>query len=178
MVALCVLISSFLWRHSLRTFSDDVLCEVHLSFNYSTVSYHPFFIHDTAIVLYSNLFHLLKNAIPKILKKTKFWIFTIFSTNHNVLMKKEPKIIYSIVANAWICDKSAFRFSWENVMSNSGILLPKLFWPTVRKNCSSDWENLFEITRTIYSNSERSEQFLVTECFFNLFLISNKLEQL
>ena len=27
----------------------------------------------------------------------------------------------------------------------------------------------FEITRTIYSNSERSEQFLVTECFFNLF---------
>ena len=21
----------------------------------------------------------------------------------------------------------------------NGILLPKLFWPTVRKNCSSDW---------------------------------------
>ena len=29
---------------------------------------------------------------------------------------------------------------------------------------------MFEITWTIYSNSERSEQFLVTECFFNLFL--------
>ena len=28
----------------------------------------------------------------------------------------------------------------------------------------------FEIARTICSNSERSEQFLVTECFFNLFL--------
>ena len=28
----------------------------------------------------------------------------------------------------------------------------------------------FEITWTIYSNSERSEQFLVTDCFFNLFL--------
>ena len=26
---------------------------------------------------------------------------------------------------------------------------------------------IFEITRTIYSNSERSEQFLVTECFSN-----------
>ena len=63
-----------------------------------------------------------------------------------------------------------------------GILLPKLFWPTVRKNCSSDREKLlkfeaegwefqnFEITRTIYSNSESSEQFLVTECFFNLFI--------
>ena len=28
----------------------------------------------------------------------------------------------------------------------------------------------FEITRTIYSNGERSEQFLVKECFLNLFL--------
>ena len=53
----------------------------------------------------------------------------------------------------------------------------------MRKNCSSDQEKtfeirgrrprickIFEITRTIYSNSERSEQFLVTEWFFNLFL--------
>ena len=69
-----------------------------------------------------------------------------------------------------------------------GILLTKLFWPTVsrpavRKNCSSDqkktfeirgWspriDKIFEVTGTIYSNSERSEQFLVTECFFNFFL--------
>ena len=35
----------------------------------------------------------------------------------------------------------------------NGILLPKLFF-----------------TRTICSNSERSEQFFVAECFFNLFL--------
>ena len=28
----------------------------------------------------------------------------------------------------------------------------------------------FEITRTIYSNSESSERFSMTECFFNLFL--------
>jgi hypothetical protein len=103
---------------------------------------------------------------------------------------------------------------------NNGILLPKLFWPTVRKNCSSDrekhlkfeaegqefeisrtilipkcsdllWEknvlvikktlkleaegqefakNLRSLNRTIYSNSESSEQFLVTEWFFNFFL--------
>ena len=25
-----------------------------------------------------------------------------------------------------------------------GILLPKLFWSTVRKNCSSDWEKLLK----------------------------------
>ena len=70
--------------------------------------------------------------------------------------------------------------SWPNSI-RYGILLPKLFWPTVRKNCSSDREKIvkfeakgqefaknFEITRTIYSNSERSERLLVTECFFNL----------
>ena len=39
---------------------------------------------------------------------------------------------------------------------------------------------MFEITRVIYSRSERSEQFLVTNPFLTcswMFLISNKLEQ-
>ena len=74
---------------------------------------------------------------------------------------------------------------FERIMN--GILLPKLFWPTVRENCSSDWEKLLKFKaggwefakilrshRTICLNSERSEQFLVTECFF----WSNRLEQL
>ena len=64
-----------------------------------------------------------------------------------------------------------------------GIFLPKLFWLTLRKNCSSDQEEIlkfeaegrefakiFEITRAINSNSERSERFLVIEYFYNLFL--------
>ena len=60
----------------------------------------------------------------------------------------------------------------------------KIVLPTVRKKCSSDREKLLKfeaegqefakilrsLNKTIYSNSERSEQFLVTECFFNLFL--------
>ena len=40
---------------------------------------------------------------------------------------------------------------------------------------------MFEISATIYSNSEKLEQFLETECFFTSswrFLISNKLEPL
>ena len=58
----------------------------------------------------------------------------------------------------------------------NGILLPKLIRPTVRKKCSSSNREKkaegreFEITITIFSNSERSETFLVTESFFNLFL--------
>ena len=60
-------------------------------------------------------------------------------------------------------------------MSRNGILLPILFRPTVRKNYSSDQEKLLKFKsegkefenflRTIYSTSENSEQFLVTECF-------------
>ena len=75
---------------------------------------------------------------------------------------------------------ATFSSIWQN---RNGILLLKLFWPTVRKKMFwwsrktfeiRGWKprifKIFEITWTIYSNSERSEQFLVTECFFNLFL--------
>ena len=53
----------------------------------------------------------------------------------------------------------------------------------MRKNCSSDQEKVLKLEvegrefekilqshETIYLNSERSEKFLVTEWFFNLFL--------
>ena len=61
----------------------------------------------------------------------------------------------------------------------------------LRKNCSSDREKIvlvieknfanFESTRTICSNSERSEQFLIQNVFLTCswkFLRHNKLEQL
>ena len=47
----------------------------------------------------------------------------------------------------------------------SGILLPKLFWPTVRKNCSSDWEKIlkFEAEGREFAKFLRSlEQFIQT----------------
>ena len=46
-----------------------------------------------------------------------------------------------------------------------GILLPKLFWPTVRKNCSSDREKLlkFESKGREFAKVLRSlEQFIQT----------------
>ena len=75
----------------------------------------------------------------------------------------------------------------------NGILLTKLFLPTERKNWSSDREKLeirdwrlricklFEITRTIYSNSEGQNNFWWQNAFLTFswrFLISNELEQL
>ena len=53
----------------------------------------------------------------------------------------------------------------------NGILLPKLFWPTVRKNCSSDRENLlkFEAEGREFATILRSpEQFMQTlKCQYN-----------
>ena len=46
---------------------------------------------------------------------------------------------------------------------NNGILFPKLFWPAVRKNCSSDWEKLlkFEAEGWEFAKFLRSlEQFI------------------
>ena len=50
-------------------------------------------------------------------------------------------------------------------MGYNGILLPKLFWPTVRKNCSSDREKLlkFEAAGREFEKFLRSlEQFIQT----------------
>ena len=46
-----------------------------------------------------------------------------------------------------------------------GILLTKLFWPTVRRNCSSDWEKIlkFEAEGQEFAKFLRSlEQFIQT----------------
>ena len=80
----------------------------------------------------------------------------------------------------YVSFKTAWLFCRDLWNLKNGILIPKLLWPTVRKNWSGDLETLLkfeaegrefakkiEITRTIYSNRERSEHFLVTECFFN-----------
>ena len=55
----------------------------------------------------------------------------------------------------------------------NGILLPKLFWPTVRKNCSSDREKLLKLKAESreFANILRSlEQFVRTGKGKNNFL--------
>ena len=70
----------------------------------------------------------------------------------------------------------------------SGILLPKFFWPTVRKNCSIGQEKLLKKAKGqefeknlrslwhFYSNGERWDTYLVTECFFVSFVHGGKVE--
>ena len=62
-------------------------------------------------------------------------------------------------------------------------MLPNLFWPSVRKKCSSDREKLLKIDAECQEfakflrsleqliqtvKGQKSEQLLVTECFFKL----------
>ena len=73
------------------------------------------------------------------------------------------------------------QFGMEHIFWNNGILLPKLFWPAVRKNCSSNWEKISKIWgwRPIICKMRLLEQFIQTvkgqnnfwqQNVFNLFL--------
>ena len=53
---------------------------------------------------------------------------------------------------------------WMSNSKNYGILLPKLFWPSVRKNCSSDQEKhlKFEAQGREFAFLRSLEQFIQT----------------
>ena len=65
-------------------------------------------------------------------------------------------------------DKNCVRWPYNVVseLPRNGILLPKLFWPTVRRNCSSNRERkTFEIqglSPRICKNFEITKQFIQT----------------
>ena len=72
-------------------------------------------------------------------------------------------------------DQKDSDYSWHR----NGILLPKLSWLTVRKNCSSDWEKLLkfqaegqEFLRSLEHlfEQEKGRKVFEKEWFFNLFL--------
>ena len=80
-----------------------------------------------------------------------------------------PSFLWHFCLNwhRWIWQRSAW-FSTEQkhwIIVIIGILLPKLFWPTVRKNCSSDREKLlkFKAEGREFAKFLRSlEQFIQT----------------
>ena len=83
-----------------------------------------------------------------------------------------------------ICETQTNQSVLKPVESDNGILLPKLFWPTERKNCSSDQEKLLKFVAEgwEFANFLRSlEQFIQTvkgQNNFWRFLRSKILEQL
>ena len=83
--------------------------------------------------------------------------------------------------NAVILNAVHKKSNFLSVLSLKWYFVPNIVLTYFEKNCYSDQEKLLklkaedrefakkiEITRAIYSNSERSQQFL--KCFLNLFL--------
>ena len=87
---------------------------------------------------------------------------SVCSTTKNVLLTKNtsPDVLF-IRSNP-----GNKKVMWKNFsLDYFGILLPKLFWPTVRKNCSTDQEKLlkFEAGGREFAKFSRSlEQFIQT----------------
>ena len=77
----------------------------------------------------------------------------------------------------------SYEICTEDTQTNKWYFVAKIFL-TVRKNCSSNRDKLLKFeaegqefaTRTIHSNSERSEQNAFLTCFLR-FLISNRLNR-
>ena len=90
----------------------------------------------------------------------RLWIaIVVINICRGLKNEKNVKIVNEMV----FCYQNCSDLLWEK----NDLVIEKTF--EIRGWRPRIW-NLFEITRTIYSDSERSEQFLVTECFFNLFL--------
>ena len=124
------------------------------------------------VFCFKNCLDLLWEKIVLVIEKTfeirgwrpiiwKFWIYNFVRNIFQKNLKKKWYFVTKIVLTHR--EKKLFKKTF--VIRG---LRPKI--------CKK-----FEITRTICSISERSEQFLVTECFLTCswrFLTSNKLEQL
>ena len=106
-----------------------------------------------------------KYALPQ-------WSLTIIyvKTNMRAINNKYQLCFWSNnVSKVYFC-KANFKVTQLNfdrisILASYGVLLPKFFWPTVRKNCSGDQEKLlkFEAGVREFANILRSlEQFIQT----------------
>ena len=94
------------------------------------------------------------------------YVCTSWPRNWINIMRQKPWDNFSTLSKNWNCKKITiskyFPLRYVKYCKQHGILIPKLFWPTVRKNCSTDWEKLLKfeaegrefakLTRTIFSN--------------------------
>ena len=89
----------------------------------------------------------------------------------SVLCRSNPPSLHQQLI-IWLFFSSSFRYicTYENIVGKfmygeTDILLPKLFWTAVRKNCSSDWGKLlkFKAEGREFAKILRSlEQFIQT----------------
>ena len=77
-----------------------------------------------------------------------------------------------------ISDNRMFFFNFSSNEKKWHFVAKSVLTYSEKKNLVAENLQNFDITRTISSNSERSEQFWATECFFNLFLEVSQIEEI
>ena len=88
-------------------------------------------------------------------RQLKSWfpifVFILYACHHSPLLIRNCSWILTTHKKG---KKKSAKPLWKQKSGKNGILLPKLFWPTVRKNCSSDREKLlkFEAEVREFSN--------------------------
>ena len=87
----------------------------------------------------------IQGFTPHVFIKTESEIWFLSKFNSNFSQRNEANVKYLFTF-----------FSNLELYFRNGILLPKLFWSTMRKNCSSDREKLLKFkqwkVRTIFGN--------------------------
>ena len=140
------------------------------------------FAHHISLLKFKSLFIISRHFIKvwyTILKHCKIVCLTVFFnffTKYTFDFRTFP--VWMIGKHIMITHGMVFCY-WNR----SDLLWEKIVLVVEKNFGIQDWRpiicKIFEITRTIYSNSERPEQFLVKECFFDLLLEvsrSNNLE--
>ena len=132
-----------------------VFCQKHSVFHKLSQKIYPDDQHDATIVF-------IQVYKEEVLVKPNFFFIHLWAMPTRIDPSLDPK------------GPTRPRLVWKSDVYEKNLLKMVFCY----QNCSDLlWEKIvlvieknFEITWTIYSNSERSEQFLVTEWFFNLFL--------
>ena len=83
--------------------------------------------------------------------------------------REQLKDVFDHSPNLKLLVEFLFRFAKMSAQYGTVFLLPKLFWPTVRKNCSSDQEKLLRSLEQFASTVESQNNFW-NRIFLNLFL--------
>ena len=98
-----------------------------------------------------------------------FSLIMMFVLHHLILMHKEKLCKVKQAKKEHRTPKNIQKY-----LCGNGILLPKLFWPTVRKNCSSDRENLlkFEAEGQEIAKNFKTWVFSLLLCFSSHFCTS------
>ena len=95
-----------------------------------------------------------------------YWFQVNLITNIQFSFSCLQKILFLFISeNSWLCYMWCPMEVQKRISSRYGILLPKLFWPTVGKNCSRDREKVlnFKAEGREFSKFLRSlEQFIQT----------------